>query len=170
MGVTGGGKRDPPQSLSFHTIARVTGPAGMRGFPVVGTPDIGAYESGTDMNYNTYVWETITATPTPLHLDPTHDFDADGANNRSEWIAGTKLDDPASVFRFTQTTSTNTSPSVSFGFTLTTVPGRNYFLESSTDLINWSPFASFTGTGATESQTGLSTGTPKFFLRAKEVK
>ena len=35
-----------------------------RGFSLVGTPDLGAYEAGTFTNYNAWIWETLPVTAT----------------------------------------------------------------------------------------------------------
>lgn len=51
-----------------------------RGFPIVGAPDLGAYESGTANSFTTWAWETVGAT-----LTPGADGDDDGAINGLEY-------------------------------------------------------------------------------------
>jgi len=110
-----------------------------RGFPIVGTPDIGAYEAGTlGMNYNAYIWETLPTagngtTTDPLH-SATYDYDADGQTNGAEWAALTDPASAVSVFRITSAVSSGSNLVLNFP----TVIGRNYTLQRSDDLTNGS--------------------------------
>ncbi|MBL9131319.1 MAG: hypothetical protein JNG86_08980, partial [Verrucomicrobiaceae bacterium] len=63
-----------------------------RGFPIVGTPDIGAYEAGTlDPNYLAYIYESLPpSTPAP-HYAAAFDFDGDGVSNEGEWVMGSDV-------------------------------------------------------------------------------
>jgi predicted outer membrane repeat protein len=101
-----------------------------RGFAIFGTPDIGAYEAGTLTNYNAFIWETLPATATVAQHAATFDFDGDGATNGDEYIAGTVVTNPASVFRVTGLTRSGNLLSITFPSVL----GRNYALEYSTTL------------------------------------
>ena len=57
-----------PGSPARNAATGSTVTSDQRGFPIVGTPDIGAYEAGTFTNYNAYIWETLPVTATvPQH-------------------------------------------------------------------------------------------------------
>ena len=56
-----------------------------RGFPIVGTPDLGAYEAGTLSNYNAFAWESLPASATAAQRAYDFDFDGDGAGNGLEY-------------------------------------------------------------------------------------
>jgi len=124
-----------------------------RGFPIVSTPDIGAYEAGTlAPNFNAFVWETLPATATVPQHASTFDFDGDSVTNFNEWLALTDAANPSDYLRPPQIT-------FSSGILYVTVPtalGRHYSLESKTDLGDSGPWrfvpgSSFAGTGATVS-------------------
>ncbi len=146
------------------------GPTGFvtdqRGFPITGTPDIGAYEAGTFSDYDAFIWETLPATTSAGDRLATFDFDGDGASNGDEWSALTHPADPASVLRITQSIVDDPNMSVIFP----TVIGRNYTLEYSFTLGSWSPVvgATYAGTGAPLTATfGPVTGHPAFFVRVR---
>lgn len=103
-----------------------------RGFPTVGTPDLGAYEAGTLANYNAFIWETLPNTATAPQLAATFDFDGDGQNNGSEFSAGTSPIHPTSVFRVTSLTRSGGNLIVSFP----SVTGKTYTLWRSDTLGN----------------------------------
>jgi hypothetical protein len=119
--------------------------ADQRGFAIVGVPDIGAYEAGTITNFNNFIWETLPADATDQQHDATADYDGDGQSNYNEYIAGTDVTDRASVFRTTNATRSGSN----FSFTFTSVVGRNYVVQFSTDLIRWTDTVfTFTGAGS----------------------
>jgi hypothetical protein len=62
-----------------------------RGFPIVGTRDVGAYEAGTLLNYTTWLWETFPANATLAQRAASFDFDGDGRLNAIEYAT---LTDP----------------------------------------------------------------------------
>lgn len=119
-----------------------------RGFPLVSTPDLGAYEAGTLTNYNAWIWELLPAPATVAQHATTFDFDADGASNFNEWLAQTSPGDPSSYLRITQT---SLSPTGHIIVTFPSVSGRNYTYEYTFSLatpITWTPTGSaFPGTG-----------------------
>ncbi len=137
--------------------------ADQRGFPVVGVPDIGAYEAGTHTNYNAFIWETLPATATAPQAAATFDYDGDGASNSGEYIAGTSVTDRTSVFRIIQ--SALSSPD--FSVTFPTVSGRTYQLQASPDLADpWTNIGSATlGTGGNVSLPADVTGFARYFFR-----
>ncbi len=63
--------------------------------------------------------------------DPNADPDHDGMNNLAEWIAGTNPTNAASVLRLTLVSATNVSGAV---VNWSSVAGKNYWLERSTNL------------------------------------
>ncbi len=136
-----------------------------RGFPIVGLPDIGAYEAGTlAPNYNAFIQETLPATATDPQHAPGFDYDGDGADNHHEWLALTLPADPASRFRVTNFSKTGDTFSVSFP----TVFGRTYQLQSSPNLANpWTNVGSPTpGTGSSVTLTPAPVpGFTRYFFR-----
>lgn len=116
-----------------------------RGFPVVGVPDIGAYESGTSSNFNAFVWERLPSEATVEQHAPDFDFDSDGANNFSEWLALTDPADKSSVFGITRITSISAN---TVDVTFFSSSERHYTLETSVDLTEWTPkLTPFDGVG-----------------------
>ena len=65
--------------------------------------------------------------------DPNLDSDGDGATNGEEAVAGTDPNDPNSVFQATETERTGDGVRV----TWSSVEGKAYDIEYSSDLINW---------------------------------
>jgi predicted outer membrane repeat protein len=137
-----------------------------RRFPIVGPPDLGAYEAGTFTNYNAWIWESLPTagdgtTTDPLHAQ-TYDYDGDSVNNLNEWLALTDPGDPASYLRFTQLVRVGND----LQFTFPSVLGRNYTFERSTDLVSWTPLSGvFPGPGGpfTLTTTNFFTGNRSFF-------
>jgi predicted outer membrane repeat protein len=106
-----------------------------RGFPIIGVPDLGAYEAGHTLNhFSAYIQETLPHTATDSERAATHDFDGDGHNNFSEWLAQTVPTNPNSFFR-----TDIQRQSGNFSFDFIAAPSRTYQLQQSTDLIsnNW---------------------------------
>ena len=114
------------------TVAPTT-PTDQRGFPIVGVPDLGAYEAGTLNNFNAWIYETLPVTATAPQHAATFDFDGDGQSNEKEWTARTDPGSASSYFRVTQSALSGGQ----FQVTIPTVAGRRYTLESSPDLVNW---------------------------------
>ncbi len=56
-----------------------------RGSPIVGPPDIGAYEAGTIHTYAAWQWETRPATASAAERAPDSDFDSDARSNLVEY-------------------------------------------------------------------------------------
>ena len=140
-----------------------------RGFPIVGTPDIGAYEAGTFTNYNAWIYETLpasTAQNAAQHAN-TFDFDGDGVSNGNEWLALTDPGNPASYLHVTSFTRDGNNLNLFFP----SVVGRNYTFEFSTNLITWQavpPGTPIAGNGSViGSAIGPVIGYTKFFLRVR---
>jgi hypothetical protein len=121
-----------PARNAGSSTARTTD---QRGFPLVGLPDIGAYEAGNALttNYNTFIWESLPNTATTPQTATTFDFDGDGQSNEVEWLAGTGVVDPASAFRLSLIPDEG-DLQISFP----TITGRTYRLEQSSTLLDGS--------------------------------
>ena len=117
-----------PGSPARNAATGSTFTTDQRGFPLVGTRDLGAYEAGTFTNFNVFIWEPPPATATDEQHAAAFDFDGDGANNGAEFAAGTLVTNPASVLRITKFTRTGDTGSITFP----TVLGRIYTFETST--------------------------------------
>ena len=74
-----------PGSPARNAAVGSTSSIDERGFPIVGTPDIGAYEAGTITGYNIWNWETLPATATAPQRASTFDYEQDGRNNLLEY-------------------------------------------------------------------------------------
>ncbi len=117
-----------------------------RGFPIVGVPDIGAYEAGTSSNFNAFIWERLPSNATSAQHDADIDFDADGADNFTEWLALTDPADASSTFRIIRIAPTQFN---TVEITFESSADRHYQVETSTNLIDWVPEpAIVAGTGA----------------------
>ncbi len=137
-----------------------------RGFPIVsGTPDIGAYEAGTLTNYNAWIWETLPASATNGQHLAVGDYDGDGATNGDEFIALTNPTDVASRFRIVSAVRN----AVNLDVTFTSVVGRHYSLEYTSDFASYViPATGIVGTGSPITiPLGPVTGFPRFFVRAR---
>ena len=78
----------PARNAAFGSLAT----SDQRGFPIVGTADIGAYEAGTFTNFNAWSWETLPASASAAQHAAAFDFDGDGRSNLLEYASQT---DPA---------------------------------------------------------------------------
>lgn len=138
-----------------------------RGFPIVGLPDIGAYEAGNALltNYNAFIWETLPNTATAPQTSTTFDFDSDGQSNELEWLAGTGVIDPASAFRPVTTRNAGGDLVITFP----TLVGRTYRYQRSDDLTpaSWITVeaSARAGTGSPESFVLPTTTPPRRFFR-----
>jgi hypothetical protein len=166
-------ENDGPDTLhrpARNAAAGSTATANQRGFPALGfSPDIGACEASTITNYANVIWETLPATATVEQHAATFDFD--GAINGDEYIAGTVVTNPASVFRVTQVANLGGNVIVTFP----SVAGRIYRFDVAFHLGNptqWLPLVSggslftVTGTGAPLTvPLGAFPGQPRVFVR-----
>ena len=150
----------PARNAAVDSVAKVD----QRGFPIVGTPDIGAYEAGTITNFDNWVWESLPATAT----DPQHasgaDFDGDKQTNMQEWLALTDPADGNSYFKVTAVSLNGSALTLTFP----TVAGRSYSVEYSTNGVVWTFLNSFAGDGGTKViDIGPITGIPRLFARGR---
>ena len=154
-------------ALNHATVLVPAITSDQRGFPIVGVPDIGAYEAGTTTNYNAWIYENLPASATAAQHAAGADYDGDGVSNFNEWLALTNPGDPTSFLRVTNTT---VSGGTNISVTYPTVAGRNYTFESSTDLLTWTPIAGLTVLGTGSPVTTAISPTPgatKYFVRVR---
>lgn len=148
LGAYGG----PTQTLPLHATSPAVNAAtgstatlDQRGFSITGgTPDLGAYEAGTHTNYDAWAWELLPLTATAGQRAAAFDYDSDGSTNTVEWTAGTNPASSASRFYISRTQRNGANVEVDF----TTVAGRYYHLETSTNLSSWTPVETVPGTGS----------------------
>jgi hypothetical protein len=146
-----------PGSLARNAATGSTVTSDQRGYPIVGTPDIGAYEASTFTDFDAWVWETLPATATAPQHAPTFDYDGDGVNNTNEWAALTDPASPASVFRITSAVKSGSNVVITFP----TVSGKSYTLWQSDTL---------SGTWTNAGQTAITgDGSPKTFTAPAPV-
>ena len=103
-----------------------------RGFPIVGAPDIGAYEAGTLTNYSAWIYETLPANATDVQHASSFDYDGDGQNNHDEFAYLTDPTSSASALRPAMSRSGG-----NINITFPTAITRNYTLQRSESLISW---------------------------------
>jgi len=132
-----------------------------RGFPVVGAPDIGAYEAGTFTftDFGIWIWEKLPQSATGPQHSGNFDFDGDGFTNAQEFLT---LNDPAdsnSFFRIT-----NYGPVAgNFNVQYPTLRGRTYTLQVSLDLISWTNHSVTTNGNSVNSNFSMKTDKMKYF-------
>ncbi len=168
LGAYGGTTRTKallPGSPARNAAPASTATTDQRGFPIIGTADIGAYEAGTFSSYEAWIWEVLPITEVAPHA-PAADFDGDGASNNAEWLALTDPGNAGSIFRITSVT-----PSAgNLVFTFPSSTGRNYTLFRSDSLTGtWAntglPAIAGNGDIRTFTVASPSTGVPKRFFR-----
>lgn len=108
-----------PGSPARNASVGSTRTVDQRGFPTVGTPDIGAYEAGTVSNYNAWIWESLTNALADHSAGA--DVDGDFVSNGDEWSA---LTDPGNGNVFLSATFT---PGTQVAFQ--SVTNRTYRLQ-----------------------------------------
>ena len=156
----------PARNAAAVLVPAITGD--QRGFPIIGTPDIGAYEAGTFTNYNAWIYETLPAAATGPQHASTADYDGDGVTNGNEWPARTDPGDSANYFHITQSIRTGNATAGAIGINFPSVIGRNYIVEYSTDLISWKPSGTpLAGTGNLLTLVLSYDGYSRLFVRAR---
>jgi glycosidase len=132
-----------------------------------GTPDY--LDADDDNDGLPDAWEIANGL-NPFHAlganGPTGDVDGDGLTNWQEWIAGTAANNAASTFRITDISYANGTATVDWE----AVPGKNYSVEATTNLVNGAWKSIFFGTALTTLEGIIEpnvTNTPQRFYRAR---
>jgi hypothetical protein len=109
-------------------------------------------------------WEQKFFGTVSTNRTQTTDTDADGATDYAEFIAGT---DPTSANSVLRLAPPEPQQNGSLTFDWSSVPGRAYRLEGSTDLVNWTPVSDWISATTTTSSIVLapSTDTTSYFYR-----
>lgn len=122
-----------PGSPARNAATGSTITSDQRGLPVIGVPDLGAYEAGTvAFNYNAYIQETLPAFANDVQRFPGSDFDGDGRSNFDEWLALTDAANASSVFAVTIGATGPAGTDLAIDFR--SAAGRRYTLQQSTSL------------------------------------
>ena len=106
----------------------------------------------------------------PLVNDALADFDQDGCNNFSEWIAGTKADDGADVFKVQAASSTPAGEGNAIHWD--SVQGRLYSIYTHTNLLtDWpsTPVDQVQGDGTPKVYTNSEPGNLRYFKLGVEL-
>jgi hypothetical protein len=74
-----------PLSMARNAALGSTITSDQRGFPIIGAPDIGAYEAGSTGNFNAWISETLPPSATAPQYAASFDFDGDGQSNALEY-------------------------------------------------------------------------------------
>ena len=105
-----------------------------RGFPRIGAPDLGAYETGNALltNYAAWIWENLPASATAGQHALNVDFDGDGQTNATEWFFFTDPGSSSSFFPSAQSEITQSNGTLLISFP--TLTGRTYTLWQNSTL------------------------------------
>lgn len=123
----------PARNASLSSTAK----ADQRGFPMVGTADIGAYEAGTSTHFNAWAWETLPATATVAQHAPDHDYDRDGRSLLMEYafLSDPNVPNAPAPLPFTMDAA-GTLATLVIPYR-PGVPNLTCTIDRSTDLVTW---------------------------------
>ena len=127
-----------------------------RGFNRVGTPDIGAYESGNAAGYSVWATEMIDE---GMDASFTGNADEDPSANGTEYALGTGvlISDPASPHNPEVITNGSGEIEITFGFNPIAAVDTRWIIERSTDLENFTEIYRYDGpTSTSTSVAGIS--------------
>ena len=143
-----------------------------RGFPIIGAPDIGAYEAGTYPTYEIFIVEYLPATATTVQRTASFDYDGDGQSNGLEYTNLTNplipnVAPPTAAFQATIVRSAG-----NFIITFPSTSGKTYSLWTSTTLAplnSWldTGMPTIAGDGSTKTFTFSVPADPKRFYRVQ---
>jgi hypothetical protein len=123
----------PARDAALGSIAT----ADQRGFPIIGTPDIGAYEAGTIANYTHWAWETLPASATAAERAAAFDLDLDARNHAMEFATFTDGGEPTGGQLFGTTRNRAGTQATLVVPYRGSIPGLRYFVDRSFDLTTW---------------------------------
>lgn len=117
-------RNSPARDASLNS----TSSTDQRGFPRIGAPDLGAYETGNALltNYAAWIWENLPAVATAGQHALDVDFDGDGQTNATEWFFFTDPGSSSSFFPSAQSEITQSNGQLLISFP--TLTGRTYAL------------------------------------------
>jgi hypothetical protein len=130
-----------PLSAARNAAIGSTATSDQRGFPIIGAPDIGAYEAGTTKSFNAWISETLPATtPSPQYAG-NFDFDGDGQSNALEYATLGNPMVPGSGQNLTLSrNAAGTQATLVMPYRYG-APDLTYTIERSTNLGSWTPVA-----------------------------
>jgi hypothetical protein len=117
-----------PGSPARNAAVGSTSATDQRGFPIVGIPDIGAFEAAPPPGYDTWALQAFPAAATPADRAEDHDYDGDGQSNGHEFIF---LTDPVSASSFFALQTAVQGGSLHLSFP--SASGRTYILQQTSD-------------------------------------
>ncbi len=106
-------------------------------------------------------WEILNELNTAVD-DSASDRDGDGVSNADEYLAGTDPQSAASYLRATSLTATVAG----WDFAWQAVPGKQYRIETSPDMIQWDPAGEVLADSAAMTVTVSTESQPRLFFRA----
>jgi hypothetical protein len=153
----------PTQTMALRSGSPAINAAGVtaittdqRGFTRVGTPDIGAYESGNAAGYSVWATEMINE---GMDASFTGNADEDPSANGTEYALGTGvlISDPASPHNPEVITNGSGEIEITFGFNPIAAVDTRWIIERSTDLENFTEIYRYDGpTSTSTSVAGIS--------------
>jgi hypothetical protein len=153
----------PTQTMALRSGSPAINAAGVtaittdqRGFNRVGTPDIGAYESGNAAGYSVWATEMINE---GMDASFTGNADEDPSANGTEYALGTGvlISDPASPHNPEVITNGSGEIEITFGFNPIAAVDTRWIIERSTDLENFTEIYRYDGpTSTSTSVAGIS--------------
>jgi hypothetical protein len=146
-----------PLSAARNAALGSTATSDQRGFPIIGAPDIGAYEAGTTKSFNAWISEALPAsTPSPQYAG-NFDFDGDGQSNALEYATLGNPLVPGSGQNLTLArNAAGTQATLVMPYRYS-APDLTYTIERSTSLAAWTPIANMeSGTNLFYPTTGIS--------------
>lgn len=132
------------------------------------TYNLGDPSNDSDKDGMSDTWEEANGFDPFNSSDGKRDKDGDGQSNSAEYYAGTDPQDARSFLKLTSFTKTEGAPTLTHTIKWTSVAGKSYKIQYSTDLKTWHTVTNGDDISATAPQNTLeleSTGQPQIFYR-----